>query len=228
MKPEHTRPFDLAAAKAGAPYCCRSGQEATVLKWDCKNDDYPLVGISGSEDSVELWTTVGNYTARTDDPQAKDLVMLPLGFCEGKPVFAGDELIGYKTGNRFKVAPGAFNLDGCCWPLPKPSYPESAMNVGQLCSAYYAGGSVSAKQEIIAFKRIANAAIRHALDAGQVVLPRPPSPATSPPDDDPAEFAYWRFDARVKGDAEWRGRPQSERDAFKAEYRIAMADGAKA
>jgi hypothetical protein len=40
-------------------------------------------------------------------------------------------------------------------------------------------------------------------------------------EDDAAEVAYWRFDARVKGYSEWKGRPQSERDAFKAEYRQA-------
>lgn len=40
-------------------------------------------------------------------------------------------------------------------------------------------------------------------------------------EDDDAEVAYWRFDARVKGYSEWKGRPQSERDAFKAEYRQA-------
>jgi hypothetical protein len=36
--------------------------------------------------------------------------------------------------------------------------------------------------------------------------------------DDPAEVAYWRFDARRNGLADWKGRPMSERDAFKAEY----------
>ncbi len=41
-------------------------------------------------------------------------------------------------------------------------------------------------------------------------------------DSDPAEVAYWNFDARKKGYAEWKGAPQSERDAFKAEIRIAV------
>ena len=35
---------------------------------------------------------------------------------------------------------------------------------------------------------------------------------------DKAEEAYWRFDARRKGYGEWKETPQSERDAFKAEY----------
>ena len=38
-------------------------------------------------------------------------------------------------------------------------------------------------------------------------------------DEDPAEMAYWNFDARRKGYATWKHCPQSERDAFKAEYR---------
>lgn len=38
-------------------------------------------------------------------------------------------------------------------------------------------------------------------------------------DDDPAEAAYWRFDARRNGYSEWKGLSMSERDAFKAEMR---------
>lgn len=40
--------------------------------------------------------------------------------------------------------------------------------------------------------------------------------------DDPAEAAFWSFDARKKGYGRWKGAPQSERDAFKAEYRAAI------
>ncbi|MCA0214737.1 MAG: hypothetical protein LCH79_16360 [Proteobacteria bacterium] len=35
-------------------------------------------------------------------------------------------------------------------------------------------------------------------------------------EDDLAEAAYWEMDARIKGYNKWKGRPQSERDAFKA------------
>ena len=34
-------------------------------------------------------------------------------------------------------------------------------------------------------------------------------------DADEAERLYWEFDARHKGYSEWKGQPQSERDAFK-------------
>ena len=35
---------------------------------------------------------------------------------------------------------------------------------------------------------------------------------------DAAEESYWRFDARRKGYGEWKETPQSERDAYKAEF----------
>lgn len=36
------------------------------------------------------------------------------------------------------------------------------------------------------------------------------------------EVAYWRFDARRKGYEDWKGHPQSERDAFKQELAEAV------
>lgn len=41
--------------------------------------------------------------------------------------------------------------------------------------------------------------------------------------EDPAEAAFWEMDARIKGNGEWKGRPQSERDAFKAVARKLLA-----
>ncbi len=52
--------------------------------------------------------------------------------------------------------------------------------------------------------------------------------SAAPVDDDPAETAYWNFDARKKGYAQWKGVPQTERDAFKAEYRAALDHSASA
>lgn len=53
--------------------------------------------------------------------------------------------------------------------MNKQVYPETQMSEGDLCSAYFGGGNVSHAQEIVAFNRIANAAIRHAIEAKQVV-----------------------------------------------------------
>lgn len=42
------------------------------------------------------------------------------------------------------------------------------------------------------------------------------------PDEDYIESSYWIFDARRKGYGQWKRRPMSERDAFKAELRNAI------
>lgn len=38
--------------------------------------------------------------------------------------------------------------------------------------------------------------------------------------EDIIEEAYWRFDARRKGYGVYKGQPEAERDAFKAEMRL--------
>lgn len=43
------------------------------------------------------------------------------------------------------------------------------------------------------------------------------------PEEERIEAAYWRFDARHKGYGQWKKAPMSERDAFKAEMRNALA-----
>lgn len=48
-----------------------------------------------------------------------------------------------------------------------------------------------------------------------------------PKSDDPAEDAFWRFDARRKGYGDWKLRPQSERAAFKNEYRARLSKEVK-
>jgi hypothetical protein len=52
-----------------------------------------------------------------------------------------------------------------------------------------------------------------------------PAPVVSVPgdDDDPLELAYWRMDAMRKGYGEWKGHPQSERDAFKVTLAAQLA-----
>lgn len=43
------------------------------------------------------------------------------------------------------------------------------------------------------------------------------------PEEERIEAAYWRFDARHNGYGKWKAAPMSERDAFKAEMRNALA-----
>lgn len=175
-KLEFSRPFNLEHAKAGAPYCCRDGEDATILKWDCRDPNFPLVGIFGDSDDATEWSAAGQYNCQLNPEY--DLVMLPLGFIDGKPIFVGDELVYISSGRTTFVEPGDKNFSHCRWPALTPAYPVTLMTDGDLVSNYYGGGPVSHDQEYQAWHRIANAALRHAIDAGQVVLPD-----TAPSDD---------------------------------------------
>lgn len=170
-KPEFSKPFNILDAKAGAPYCCRDGRTAQVLKWDRNVSDYPMMGVVGKSDDPRTWTATGSaiYGAHGEEYDC-DLVMLPVGMCQSKPVFMGDELVT-RFGDKFVVE--AKNICVLCeentWPVPTPAYPVTLMTDGDLVSNYYGGGPVSHEQEYQAWRRIANSALRHAIDAGQVV-----------------------------------------------------------
>lgn len=178
-KPEFSKPFNVLDAKAGAPYCCRNGEEAIILKWDGRRFNEPLVGCIGTDDIPASWGNDGRHVPDEPCPRPRDLVMLPVGMCQSKPVFMGDELVT-RFGEKFVVETkhiGDLDEENT-WPAPAPAYPVTLMTDGDLVSNYYGGGPVSHEQEYQAWHRIANAALRHAIDAGQVVLPD-----TAPSDD---------------------------------------------
>jgi hypothetical protein len=128
MKPEHTKPFDLNSAKAGAPYAQRNGLAARIGIWDSTNSNgYALVGTlihrNGDEGSA-AWQANGDCFNNTRD---SELVMLPLGYCQSKPVFVGDELVvkvGY-SGKRDKltIKPDCWQnqFDAYEWPSTAPA-----------------------------------------------------------------------------------------------------------
>lgn len=163
-KPEYTKPFDIEHAKAGAPYGCRDGQEATILKWD-RRDEYALLGMHGSSDRAISWMPNGQ-NAKSLPEYELDLVMLPLGFIDGKPVWVGDELADVEDSTRrYTVEPHQNNFDGCRWPAPAPVYPFTRMSSPELTEVFDANLML-----IVALENVANFALRHAIDAGQVVL----------------------------------------------------------
>lgn len=180
-KPEFSKPFNILDAKAGAPYCCRDGRTAQVLKWDRNVSDYPMMGVVGKSDDPRTWTATGSATYGAHGAEYDcDLVMLPLGLIDGKPVFVGDKITSPDckgdTTAHHKMNFGEKST--WAWPVSAPTYPVTLMTDGDLVSNYYGGGPVSHDQEYQAWRRIANAALRHAIDAGQVVLPD-----TAPSDD---------------------------------------------
>lgn len=178
--PKHTKPFNLEHARAGAPFSCEHGHPIQILAWDRKHPTHPIVGMEtdGEQELVAFRVDgtadhgVGFITSR--------LVMLPLGYIDGKPVFVGDEiemkcLAGAGSEwKHVKAQPGwagTWNDDGTLarWPAPAKQYPVTQMDYLDLMSAAMKTNSspmsITGSQVI----SMANAALRHAIDAGQVV-----------------------------------------------------------
>lgn len=184
--PQHTRPFNLEHARAGAPYSCRDGTEATILKFDGRHPVYPLTGIAGPDDYMTCWTNAGKYEETPRDHKS-DLVMTPLGYLDGKPVFVGDEIVnafGHKV--KMPAAPSG-SFDGCRWPAPEREYPQATITVKDLAKVTPHNHHFDAEwssdrytstltytihgrcKTNLPLQAIANAALRHAIDAGQVI-----------------------------------------------------------
>lgn len=95
-----------------------------------------------------------------------DLVMLPLTYIDGRPVFVDDGLWGPKNNQLFRVRPEYHDFEGCKWPEPKREWIKPA-DVQRLCSkfpeaqgAFYGLGA----------HRLANAAIDLAI-TNKLVVP---------------------------------------------------------
>lgn len=162
--PKHTRPFNLEHARAGAPFCRADGTEYEIIKWDRKHTQQ-LVGISKQDAAIHTFRVDG--TESGNRPECA-LVMTPLGFIDGKPYFWDTEMEhvdGTKVAGHvvaYHSADG--NHDQYRWPAPAPVYPETRMTLHDLQTIM----GFSASYDM---KAIANAALRHAIDAGQVLLP---------------------------------------------------------
>ena len=176
MKPEFSKPFDLAAARAGAPFCCRDGRTAEILKWDGRRPGEPLIGFQSDSDIPASWAEDGAY--ETGHEGDIDLVMLPLGLIDGKPMFAGDEIEAMSvTGSHWisiTVRPGDRPLGGRFrWPAPAKAYPVTTMRHEDMFSIYSADlrgrGYTSVGAETHGLEAVANAALRHAIDSAQVI-----------------------------------------------------------
>ena len=140
----NTRPFSLSDAKAGAPYCQRNGLAARIGIWDGRRRNYPLVGeveYSGGVYGEVSWTSSGIFSDGGSSEE-RDLVMLPLGFCEGKPVFVGDELREdslSEPASTIIAQPGSRNFEDYYWPRTAPvmpAYKYTGNPIQDRCEAY--------------------------------------------------------------------------------------------
>lgn len=170
MKPEFSKPFNMEHARAGAPFCLRGGGPATVLKWDGRRKGEPLIGFRTEQDIPSSWSAGGVYFSDClEGPD--DLVMLPLGLIGGKPVFVGDQVVN--AGGAITTAFVGIDLTSpplaWRWPAPTKAYPTTSMTFDELAIVHNAQLDSKPNEFARSVRAVANAALRHAVDAGQVV-----------------------------------------------------------
>lgn len=168
--PIQHRPFNLEHARDGAPIATRIGSKAEILKWDMRGGDCPLLGFVDNGDGGEQsarWNLDGDVAGNFG--RGCSLVMTPLGYIDGKPVFVGDELV--HDHGTFTATPTARQCDftGLRWPAPAKVYPTTNMTFYELMIAHNAQLDGKPNEFARSIRAVANAALRHAVDAGQVI-----------------------------------------------------------
>lgn len=159
------RPFNLQHAMDGAPIAQRSGLPVRIGFFDVKcRGDFTISGCRTDEDGEEqvfTWATTGQATTRRDTISEKDLVMLPLGHCEGKPVHVGDT-IQLPDGDIVTITARHYPYlnwpADCTWPKPEPEMPKCTIESDKLIAI---NKLLFNNSEWM--KEIANAGLTHAL-----------------------------------------------------------------
>lgn len=166
-----SRPFDLKAAKAGAPLMARDSpiRVEFVAQVEKAAPNQCLVFLWGQQITVRgvdaLYSNMA-YRGPGDCEHPNDILMAPLGWIDRKPVFVGDAIISESHQPYIVHAGHEYDWAKYSWPAPAVVYPETLMSGQDLHDAYTNCKSPDIK---CSFKAAGNAAIRHAIDAGQVV-----------------------------------------------------------
>lgn len=116
------RPFDPALGRQGAPIMTKEGQAVRVICWDRNNHGYCVVGLLpdvAGDERVGCWDVHGDGSPAYKVPE---LVMAPVGWCEGRPLFCGDVLyLKDETSTEFMVLSHHakdFTFDNMAWTKP--------------------------------------------------------------------------------------------------------------
>lgn len=99
----HTRPFNLSHAKDGAPFCTTIGNEIDIYTFIGNFSRFPLIGQHNITGEAFNWSNEGLCLQITQNSDY-DLVMLPIGICEGLPVFIGDFLYPKRSDEGFSMS----------------------------------------------------------------------------------------------------------------------------
>lgn len=80
METKNLKPFDLEAAKAGAPVVTRNGCQARIICTDLRCGKCPIVAavMSHDEESVEIYSVNGELYCKARNGNDLDLFMAPI------------------------------------------------------------------------------------------------------------------------------------------------------
>lgn len=153
-----TRPFNLEDAKAGAPVGYSDNSYCEIIKFDLSRKP-PIIAMKGAHKMIMQHYEDGLNTLW----HSGNLVMTPLGYCEGRPVFTGDVLIS--GGDEVTIGPQERKFDFMRWPDPLRKYPVTSMTDIELSAAFSPDGTGYGL-----LRYFANAAIKRAIDDGSVTI----------------------------------------------------------
>lgn len=164
--PNGMRPFSLEMAQKGHPICTRTGTPAKFIAYVPDNQQYykVVVSING-----EIYSCGADGVFTDLYETETDLFLAPLGYCEGKPVFAGDKLIGTGYGTPYELIADTSHNEFSLykWPSKEPIV-ETRMTENELEKAYW---NLQQKHHRVSdgALMVANKAIERAILDGDVI-----------------------------------------------------------
>ena len=134
---KETKPFNLELAIAGHPLVTRDGRDAKFIAYVPETwIGSRVIALLLNEGKHLLhFYESGNLHEYTDSES--DLFLAPLGHCEGKPVFAGDELVNNSSSLLCTVEVFHTNFTQCTWPKPERSFIMTASQFVELAGKAY-------------------------------------------------------------------------------------------
>lgn len=168
---ENCRPYNHEHAQAGAPIGLRNGCDVKIHHVVPEFDKLigMFYGVDGTVHAGE-WNLKGAYYDFGHGGRL-DIIMPPVGYCEGKPVFVGDTLIDpkwWQTENQSFIVQATningYEFDRCKWPKPKTKNPETRMTLHEM----YAVWQAPVEDLAPSLRELMNASIAHAIQDGDV------------------------------------------------------------
>lgn len=164
---KHTRPYNHEHAQKGAPIGLRNGGEVKILHVTPEK----LIGMERQFGADHVWGACewgldGRYIQDDGNTVERwDIVMLPLGLIDGRPMFVGDDMRD-RWGNKITAYVGMGDDPAhWFWPSDEQKYPQTSLSDAELLAAL----NISDQGVVPRARAIANAAIVRVIQDGMVV-----------------------------------------------------------